>query len=118
MFSKLISRLSKAVFSGEELGEDDLQSLYFITLSGTYGTIENAVNKGIKKKGKFGYFMSRIFPPYRFYKTAYPWAYKSVILIPIAWLMRLFRIIFKNPKRAANELKAIAKSDAKEEKEK
>ena len=81
-------------------------------------TLENEVNKRVKERGKFRYFMSRIFPPYRFYKTAYPWAYKSVILIPIAWLMRLFRIIFKNPKRAANELKAIAKSDAKEEKEK
>ena len=117
-FSNNISSLSLKVFGEEELNEKELEMLLYIASSGTYGTIENAVNKGIKKKGKFGYFMSRIFPPYRFYKTAYPWAYRSVILIPIAWLMRLFRVVFKNPKRAANELKAIAKSDAKEDKEK
>ena len=59
--------------------------------------------------------MSRVFPPYSFYKYSYPWAYKTVVLIPIAWLMRLCRVLFKNPKKATNELKLISQS--KEEKE-
>ena len=94
----------------------EMETLLFIASSGTYGTLENRVNKGIKQKGKFKYFMSRIFPPYRFYKGAYPWAYKVPILIPIAWLCRFFRILFKDPKRATAEIKTIANS--KEEKEK
>ena len=52
---------------------------------------------------------------YSFYKLAYPWAYKTVILIPIAWLCRFFRIVFKSSKRAKSELKAI--KDHKEDKE-
>ena len=82
----------------------------YIASSGTYGTLENSVSKGVKEKGKIGYFMARVFPPYSFYKTAYPWAYKTVILIPIAWLVRAFRILFKNPKKAKKELALISKT--------
>ena len=109
-FSNLISKLAEIVFSGKELGPDDLEALYFICLSGTYGTLQNGVNRGVEKKGKFGYFMSRIFPPMSFYKSYYPWAYKTKVLIPIAWIIRFFRILFNNPKKATTELKMIGKS--------
>ena len=115
-FSNQISTLSLKVFDEQELSNEEMETLLFIASSGTYGTLENRVNKGVKEKGKVRYFFSRIFPPYRFYKSAYPWAYKVPILIPIAWLCRLFRILFKNPKRATSELKMISKS--KEEKDK
>lgn len=115
-FSNQISTLSIKVFDEKELSNEEMETLLFIASSGTYGTLENRVNKGVKEKGKVRYFFSRIFPPYRFYKSAYPWAYKVPILIPIAWLCRLFRILFKNPKRATSELKMISKS--KEEKDK
>ena len=59
--------------------------------------------------------MSRVFPPMSVYKSLYPWAYKTKVLIPVAWLVRAFRILFKNPRRAATELKMISKSDAKKE---
>lgn len=113
-FSNQISTLSLKVFDEQELNEQELETLLFIASSGTYGTLENRVNKGVKEKGKTKYLMSRIFPPYRYYKSAYPWAYKVPILIPIAWLCRFFRILFKNPKRATTEIKTIANS--KEEK--
>ena len=106
-FSNLMVSLSNKLFNDEPLSEEEEETLLFIASSGTYGTIEHSVAKGIKKKGKFGYFMSRVFPPYRFYKSAYPWAYYCPILIPFAWLARFFRIIFKNPKRAKSELKSI-----------
>ena len=116
-FSNQIKELSIKLFDNEPLNEKEEEMLLYIASSGTYGTIEHSVAKGIKEKGKFGYFMSRIFPPYSFYKNAYPWAYKTVILIPIAWLCRFFRIVFKNPKRAKNELKTI-KNYKDEEKDK
>ena len=116
-FSNQIVNLSNKIFNDAPLTDEEEKMLLYIASSGTYGTMEHSVEKGIKKKGKFGYFMARVFPPYSFYKSAYPWAYKCPILIPIAWLARFFRIIFKNPKRAANELKMITKSkDKKEEK--
>ena len=114
-FSNQIINLSNKVFKEEELSNDELEMLTFIASSGTYGTLENSVTKGVKRKGKFGYFMSRVLPPYSFYKYSFPWAYKVPILIPVAWTMRLFRVIFKNPNKAKNELKMIATS--KEEKD-
>lgn len=114
-FSNSISSLSLKVFDEQELSKDEMDMLLYIASSGTYGTLENAVSAGVKKKGKFGYFMSRIFPPVYTYKTRYPWAYKCRILLPIAWMMRTIRIMFTHPKRATAELKMIAKS--KEEKE-
>lgn len=116
-FSNKIINLSNKAFNDEPLNEEEEEMLLYIASSGTYGTMEHSVSKGIKKKGKFGYFMARVFPPYSFYKSAYPWAYKCPILIPFAWMARFFRILFKNPKRATSELKMISKSKDKKEKE-
>lgn len=106
-FSNKISSLSIKLFDQTELSEEEEEMLLFIASSGTYGTLEHSVEKGVEEKGRFGYFMARVFPPYRFYKSAFPWAYKVPILIPIAWMMRCFRVIFKNPKKAASEIKLI-----------
>lgn len=108
-FSNKITALSIKLFDDEELSKEEEEMLLYIASSGTYGTTEHAVKKGVKEKGKFGYLMSRLFPPLSFYKSAYPWAYKCRILIPIAWTMRFFRILFKNPKGAANEIRIINK---------
>ena len=114
-FSNQIKTISQKVFDDEPLSEEEEQVLLYIASSGTYGTLEHSVAKGVKAKGKFGYFMSRIFPPYCFYKYAYPWAYYCPILIPFAWLARFFRVLFKNPKKAKNELKTIHNYKDKEE---
>ena len=106
-FSNKIISLSKKIFDDEELSNEEMDMLLFIASSGTYGTLEHSVDKGVKEKGKFGYTMRRLFPPYSFYKSAYPWAYKVPILIPVAWLCRFFRILFTNPKKASKELKMI-----------
>ena len=106
-FSNDIKSLSFKLFDNQELNAKENDMLLFIASSGTYGTLEHSVDKGVKEKGKFGYMMKRIFPPYSFYKSAYPWAYYSFVLIPIAWLCRFFRILFKNPKKATSELKMI-----------
>ena len=114
-FSNQIRAISQKVFDDEPLSEEEEQVLLYIASSGTYGTLEHSVAKGVKAKGKFGYFMSRLFPPYLFYKYAYPWAYYCPILIPFAWLARFFRVLFKNPKKAKNELKTIHNYKDKEE---
>ena len=106
-FSNDIKSLSFKLFDNKELDNKEEEILLYIASSGTYGTLEHSVDKGVKEKGKFGYMMKRVFPPYSFYKSAYPWAYYSFILIPIAWLCRFFRILFKNPKKAKKELKMI-----------
>ena len=109
-FSNKFCSLSNKVFDEQELNDEEKEMLLFIASSGTYGTLENSVNKGVKEKGKFKYFMYRIFPPMSFYKNNYSWAYKTKVLIPVAWIVRTIRIIFRNPKKAAKELKMISKA--------
>lgn len=104
-FSNNISSLSLKVFDNEPLNQDEEEMLLFIASSGTYGTIEHRVERGIKEKGKFKYLWSRVFPPLSFYKMFYPRAYKSKVLIPFAWFYRLI----KSPKKASKELKIISK---------
>ena len=112
-FSNMIFTLSNKLFNGSTLEDKEQEVLLYIASSGTYGTLENSVSKGVKEKGKFKYFMSRVFPPMSVYKSLYPWAYKTKVLIPVAWLVRAFRILFKNPKKATKELNMIAKSKEK-----
>ena len=102
-FSNQIKTLAIKLFDDEPIDEKETEMLLYIASSGTYGTVDHYVAKGVKAKGKFGFLMSRVFPPYNFYKSAYPWAYKCPILIPAAWLWRFFRILFKNPGRAMGE---------------
>ena len=109
-FSNMISSLSKKIFDNQNLNEEEKETLLFIASSGTYGILEHSVSKGVKEKGRFRYFMSRIFPPMEYYKMTHPWAYKCRILIPFAWIARLFRIIFTKPKKAVKELKLISKT--------
>ena len=106
-FSNSIINLSNKLFDNVPLNEEEDNILLFIASSGTYGTLAHSVDKGVKEKGKKGYMLQRIFPPYSFYKLSYPWAYKVPILIPFAWLGRAFRILFKNPKKATKDLKMI-----------
>ena len=112
-FSNKISTLSLKLFDNEPLNEDEEEMFLFIASSGTYGTLGNRVERGIKEKGKFRYFMSRVFPPYSYYKLPYPWAYYCPILIPIAWVISFVKRVFRNPKRASSELKMINKQKQK-----
>ena len=104
-FSNSISSLSLKVFDDEPLNEDEEEMLLYIASSGTYGTIEHSVEKGVKEKGKFKYFCSRAFPPMSYYKIAYPRIYKTKVLIPFACLHRLL----KNLRKGSHELKIISK---------
>lgn len=106
-FSNEIINLSNALFDEQTLNKAQEEFLLYIASSGTYGTLNHSVDKGIEEKGKTGYLLFRLFPPYSSYKTLYPWAYKCPILIPIAWIVRFFRILFNNPEKATKEIRII-----------
>ena len=106
-FSCSIIELIKPLFDGLPLNEKQEEVFLFIASSGTYGILEHSVDKKIKKKGKFKYLLSRVFPPITAYRIKYPWAYKHKALVPIAWFLRLMRGIFKQHKKTKNELKLV-----------
>lgn len=85
--------------------------LYFIT-SGTYGTVERRVGNGIKKRGKWGYLIFRIFPGADTLAGYHP-VFKHKWLIPVGWVYRAFHIIFIHNSNPTRELKTIIKTKRK-----
>jgi hypothetical protein len=79
--------------------------------SGAYGTMEHHVANNLKKQSKFGYIMHRLFPPLSYYKNCKPWAYYSIIGIPIAWFMRLVRALIHRGKNIKEEIRIVKESE-------
>lgn len=69
------------------------------------GKVEN----GIRKKGKFGYLMSRIFPGVEHMKKYKPFFAKRWLL-PLGWIYRAFDILFTRLGKTVKEVKMIARS--------
>ena len=108
-FSIDIIELVKGLFESHHLTEKQEETLLYIASSGTYGIIDHSVSKEVKKKGKIGYVLSRAFPPVRILFIRYPWS-KSIILLPIAWFVRVIASVTVDRKRIKAEVKAVNKS--------
>jgi len=73
--------------------------------------MEHNVANSLKKQSKFGYIMHRLFPPLSYYKNCKPWAYYSIIGIPIAWFMRLVRALIHRGKNIKDEIRIVKESE-------
>ena len=99
--------LSFHLFGGEKLTEEDRRMLHYILSSGTYGTIENKVKNQLHKKGRWGYFRSRMTLPYDMMQDKFPVLKKAPLLYPFCWAYRLIHgFIFKHD-RFMYQLKAV-----------
>ncbi len=75
---------------------------------------EGRVEHGIRKKGKFGYLMSRIFPGVEFMETYKPF-FARWWLLPLGWIYRAFDILFNRFGKTAKTVKMILTSKHKKD---
>ncbi len=75
---------------------------------------EGRVEKGIRKKGKFGYLISRIFPGVEYMKKYNPF-FSRWWLLPFGWIYRAFDILFNRLGKTVKIIKMIAKSNQKKD---
>ena len=104
--------LAVKLFQRDKLSDEDKKLLDYYIFSGTYGTVENSIENNMERYGKgsnLRYVLHRLFPPMNQIKSWYPFFYKHKWLIPILWIYRPFRGIFKNGKKVKAELNALAK---------
>ena len=107
-FERENRRLAGKVFGMEKLTAEEEKQLDYYVTSGVYGNVENAVRNRMSGQGsRFRYVISRIFLPMEQIRSGYPFFYRHKLLIPLLWIRRIFRILFRAPKRLAAELKAI-----------
>ena len=88
----------------------------FIIKSGVYGTTENisirqvvSKNKNSKTltRGKFLARMKLIFLPYEYMHLSYKYLDKFPWLLPVAWVQRILRTLFKKRGRASEVLATV-----------
>ncbi len=93
-FEEKNRKLAFAVFSTGNtwmLSENQEEMLAYFLRSGTYGTKENIILNGVKRKGRLKYIWSRIFPPISVIKNHYPFFYEHKILLPFLPIYRMIK---------------------------
>ncbi|MCR4794059.1 MAG: nucleotidyltransferase family protein [Ruminococcus sp.] len=104
--------LAMKVFSLKPLTDAEKQLLDYYILSGVYGTLDNRVKNDMKYRvngSKLGYLRYRLFPPADYVRASVPWAKKSRLLLPAAYVYRFFRGASVNRKGVKKQLKQIGK---------
>ena len=119
-YEKQSNALSKKLFSGEPLNDEDKRMLEYIISSGTYGTIGNGIEHTLEKNGgsKIKYALNRFFVPirksnprYLSFSKMYPKFYKNKLLICLLPFYRTYRAI--NNKMFGRELNELIKAKGK-----
>lgn len=81
----------------------------FVVSGGVYGSTEWAwKNSAQKAGGAKKYLLSRLFPPYEWFKKNYPVTKKWPILVPFFWVKRVFRGVFKRRAQLKREYKVVS----------
>jgi len=106
-------------FDPDKLSREEHELLLFYISSGTFGTLQNAISKSLRKINKtdekpglitkLRYLLSMLFPPLEYYREMHPFLYKYRIFIPFFVIFRTVRAPFRNRRMIKNTLKALFK---------
>ena len=100
-------RLATALFSGDDLTEDDLLMLDYMVDSGAYGTMAHSVGNKMAQYGRAGYLVRRAFPSLRTMETLYPVLDRIPVLLPACWAWRIVSALATKPRKVAYQLGAV-----------
>ena len=102
------------------LSADERKLLDYYLRSGTYGTLENSIDKKIKtqhsktgKRAGHEYIRNRLFPDMKTMSASVPFVNNNPLLYPLGFIFRLFRGGIKNNKHIRSELRILKKYDKK-----
>jgi hypothetical protein len=113
-FERNNRELAMKVFALKPLTLDDKKQLDYYVMSGTYGDSSNVVKNGVRFRGngsKFRYLMYRFFPPVGFLEASVPWAKKSRLLIPAAYVYRFLRGAAVSRKKVGSEFRQLGEGE-------
>ena len=114
-FARTVERLADVWFLGVQ--EDALsRELGDYLISGAlFGTEERRIETRMLRQtpdgGSFGYWRKRVFPPYRVMCSYFPAVKKVPLLLPFAWLYRVFRGVFCKRNQLAKERLIVVATD-------
>ena len=106
--------LALHLFGDGQLTETERETLEYISLSGTFGTLQNTIKNnagkyGNIKKSKMAYIMKKLFIPLEEVKLFYPFYYKHKILLPLLFFYRIGKALTVSRKKTGRQLTALKK---------
>ena len=104
--------VAKKLFSGQTLSEAEEKTLQYFILSGTYGNPVHMTENRLKNAGgsKIRYILKRVFPSMDYVRVYFPFFYRHKILLPVLWIWRPVRALFRNRKMLFSEIRALFRS--------
>ena len=110
VFAEAMEKLAEVWFSGAQSDEKTDRLARYVTGCDIYGTLaQQALQQQQKMGGKLRYAWHRIFIPYHKIKHSYPVLEKHRWLLPVCYVMRWCRVLFRGrAKHAVNEMQLIA----------
>lgn len=108
--------LAVKVFSSDtlpNLTESEQEMLIYYLTAGTYGTIENSINKKLKQQSKAKYILSNLFPNPDYMKRSVKFVNACPLLYPVGIVYRWERILVKRRNYLSVVLKVMKKHDNK-----
>ncbi len=94
-FTDIIIGVNGVLFDGKEPTALQSEVIDYIFHSGTYGTKAHKDTDNMEGSGKFKFLLRRLFPDKAFMAINYPAVGRCALLLPLFWVIRLFRVLFK-----------------------
>lgn len=118
-FEMSMKSLSRKCFKEEcSLNESEMKLLEFFFDSGMFGTSKSVTTVSLVtgggdsySKGRFSTYFHLIFQPARILQDKYPILQKSPIFLPIVWVIRCFRVVFKERQKVTQLREASTKEE-------
>ena len=79
------------------------------TMLGVYGTFENGIKNQLNGGSKASFWLRSIFIPYHVMTKSVPFTEKSILLYPLGFFWRCFRVLFTRRKTLYYTIKAVNK---------
>ena len=109
-------KLAVKIFSSDrfpELTDGEQEMLMYYLTAGTYGTIENSIEKKLKQQSKAKYILSNLFPNPNYMKRSVKFVNACPLLYPVGIVYRWGRILVKRRSYLSVVLKVMKKHDDK-----
>lgn len=104
-FTQQMRQLLQKWFEEGKLSEQDEELTDYLMNSGIYGTEStikaNKFRQSASVRGaKLRVLLRNVFPPLRIMRPLYPRLLRCPVFLPVAWVIRLLRLLFKDKKKS------------------
>lgn len=115
-FTQQMRRLLNKWFEEGDLSEEDEELTEYLLNSGIYGTeltiSANQYRQSASVRGaKLRLLLRNVFPPLRIMRVLYPRLLRCPLLLPVAWALRIIRLLFRGDKKTVKAQKILKSVD-------